>query len=322
VLFILAAWALRRELSGLHRDVLLRQLQSYGFRHVVFALACTMASFVALGGIEMLALRYTGFARSVSRRSAIVTAFVAHAFSQSVGLALLTGAAVRLRAYSRYGLDTTAVARMSTFVTITVTLGLLLTGAGALLASSAPVQVAHAVLLVRPVGIALAIVILAYLAWSAFGGGRSGVLGRGRWRVDRPSPLLATGQLLLSALDWVLTGTVLYALVPPSAGVGYLELLRVYLVGQMAGMASHIPGGAGVFEVVVLGLLAAGGVQRHAALVASLLMFRVAYYLVPLVLAGIVAVVAELRRLHRAGAALSPPLSALDAARAQVSHVR
>jgi uncharacterized membrane protein YbhN (UPF0104 family) len=60
-------------------------------------------------------------------------------------------------------------------------------------------------------------------------------------------------------------------------------------------MASHIPGGAGVFEVVVLTLVATGSAQGHAALVASLVMFRVVYYLLPLMAAALVAVIAELR---------------------------
>jgi uncharacterized membrane protein YbhN (UPF0104 family) len=228
----------------------------------------------------------------VSPRTAVVTAFVTNAFSQSVGLALFTGAAVRLRAYSRQAIDAMAAARISAFVTLTVTLGLLATGAGALLASSAPLQLAHSTISVRPAGVVLALVVMAYVAWSVLG--RRVSVGRGRWRIDRPSPRLASGQIALSAVDWLLTGTVLYAFVPPSAGVGYAELLRAYLVGQTVGMASHIPGGVGVFEVVVLALVATGSAQAHAAFVASLVMFRVVYYLLPLIAAALVAVIAEL----------------------------
>ena len=316
LLFLLAAWALLRELDGLRGEALLRQLQSYEPRRVALALACTAASFLVLGAVEELALRYTGHARTVSRRTAWVTAFVAHAFTQSVGLALLTGAAVRVRAYSRHAMDAIAVARISAFVTLTVTLGLLATGAGAMLASSAPLRVAGVLVPARSVGSTLALVVAAYVAWSALG--KRDVLGRGRWRIERPSPLMAGGQLLFAALDWILSGTVLYALLPASAGLGYVELLRVYLVAQTAGMASHIPGGAGVFEVVVLTLAAGGGVERHAALVASLVMFRVAYYLVPLVIAGLVAAVAELRPPREEIADF--PMSELHAT--QPAHVR
>jgi uncharacterized membrane protein YbhN (UPF0104 family) len=315
-LFAGAVWALKRELHGIRGGELVRHLRSYGLRHLALALACTVASFLALGGIERLALRYTGFARQVSRRTAVVTAFVTHALSQSVGLALFTGAAVRLRAYSRYALDAVAAARISAFVTLTITLGLLITGAGALLASSAPLQVAHTSVPVRPAGLVLALVVMAYLAWSVLG--RRDALGRGRWRIDRPSPLLATGQLAVSALDWLLTGTVLFALVPPSVGVGYGELLRAFLIGQTVGVASHIPGGAGVFEVVLLALVATGTAQGHAALVASLVMFRVVYYLLPLIAAALVAVIAELLASHEPHGAWPW----LDRGAATSSHVR
>jgi phosphatidylglycerol lysyltransferase len=137
----------------------------------------------------------------------------------------------------------------------------------------------------------LALVVMSYLGWSVLG--RRESVGRGRWRIDRPSPRLASWQIALSALDWLLTGTVLYAFVPPSVGVGYAELLRAYLVAQTIGVASHIPGGVGVFEVVVLALVATASAQAYAALVASLVMFRVVYYLLPLITAALVAAIAE-----------------------------
>jgi uncharacterized membrane protein YbhN (UPF0104 family) len=49
-----------------------------------------------------------------------------------------------------------------------------------------------------------------------------------------------------------------------------------------------------VLEFVVLAMLADVNPADPAAIVASLLMFRVIYYLVPLIAAGLVAIVAEL----------------------------
>jgi uncharacterized membrane protein YbhN (UPF0104 family) len=290
-LFIAAGWALHRELAGLSSAELLHHLGSYGWRHLGLAAGCTAASFLVLGLLELLALRYTGI-RHVPRARGMTTGFMASAFSQSVGLALLTGAAVRLRAYGRYAVQTVAVARISAFVTLTVSLGLLATGAGALLASSAPARVGRASIAVRPAGALLGLVVLAYLAWSIIG--RRETLGRGGWMVRRPSPSLAVAQLCLSSLDWLLTGTVLYAFVPSSVGVDYATLLRVYLTAQTVAVVSHIPGGVGVLEVVVLAMLAGPNPVEHAAIVASLVMFRVVYYLFPLIAAGLVAIVAEL----------------------------
>jgi phosphatidylglycerol lysyltransferase len=305
MLFAGAAWALKRELQDVRGVELARHLLSYGARHLALALACTVGSFLALGVIERLALRYAGLSRTVPRHVAVMTAFVTHAFSQSLGLALFTGAAVRLRAYSRYTLDAIAAARISAFVTLTVTLGLLATGAGALLASSTPLGIAHTSIPVRPAGLVLALSVIAYLAWSVFG--RRETVGRGRWRIDRPSSLLASGQIAASVVDWLLTGTVLFAFVPASVGVGYAELLRAFLIGQTVGVASHIPGGAGVFEIVVLGLVATADAEGRAALVASLVMFRVVYYLLPLIAAAFVAVIAEIMASRGAPAAWPSP---------------
>jgi len=297
-LLVLAGWALRRELAGVQMDELLRQFGGYGWRHATLALAGTVASFVVLGLIEMLAIRHANTAR-IPRRTVLATAFVANAFSQSIGLALLTGAAVRVRAYARRGVDTAAVARISAFVTLTVTLGLLGCGAIAFLISRAPLRVLSLTLPVHPLGVALGLLVLAYLAWSLVA--TRDQIGRGRWQLRRPRPRAALTQLLLSSADWLLTGTVLFAVLPSTLGIEYGALLRAYLVAQTAGMVSHVPGGAGVFEAVMLTLLATGTATQRAGLVAALVMFRVVYYLLPLLVALGVSAVAELRpkRVHR-----------------------
>jgi phosphatidylglycerol lysyltransferase len=306
-LLTLATWALRRELVDVRLGEVMRQFGGYGWRHAALALAGTLASFATLGLIELLAVRYAGGTR-VPRRTAMTTAFVAHAFSQSVGLALLTGAAVRLRAYARRGLDAAAVARISGFVTLTITLGLLACGAGALLASRTPLHVAGVALPGRVLGAVLAVVVLAYLGWSSVASRDH--IGRGRWLLRRPSARVAVGQVVLSSADWLLTGTVLFALLPAPAAIGYGSLLGAYLVAQTLAMASHVPGGAGVLEALMLTLTISGSAAQRSALIAALLMFRIVYYLAPLAGALVVAGVAELR--PRRAARVSAEPMALD----------
>lgn len=316
-LLVLAAYALRRLLAGISAAELRRGLESYGWRHIALGLACTAGSFSTLGLFELLALRYAGrdVARAVPRRAALATAFVAHAFSQSIGFALLTGAGVRMRTYARYGVGLAAVTRVSAFVTATATLGLLATGALALLASSAPLPIGRGTVTLRPAGALLAAIVLAYLAWSAFGRRRE--YGRGRWLVRRPLFPLAAAQVALSMLDWLLAGTVLFFLLPPALAITYATFLRAYFVAQTVGVASHVPGGVGVFDVVLLALLAqhatssatgSASFVMTAALAASLVMYRVLYYLVPLGAAIALYVRRELRT--RVTPSVAPPLDA------------
>jgi phosphatidylglycerol lysyltransferase len=291
-LLALAVWALGRELGEVHSDELARQIGSYGWRHAALAVAGTIASFVVLGLIESLALRVAVPDIHVPRRVASVTAFVANALSQSVGVALLTGAAVRLRAYRRDRLDAAAVARTSAFVTLTITLGLLACGGVALLAGSPALPLASVTLAARPLAAVLLLIMAAYLTWSV--AASRDLVGQGRWQLRRPSGRTASAQLLLSSADWLLTATVLFAVLPNAAGLGFAELLRAYLVAQTVGMASHVPGGAGVFEAVMLTLTTSGSAIQRAAVVAALVSFRIVYYLLPLIGALIVAAVAEL----------------------------
>jgi uncharacterized membrane protein YbhN (UPF0104 family) len=284
----IALWVLRRELDGVGLQDLFAGLRSYGLRHLALGLTATVAGFLTLGMLELLALRYVGrrAERIIPRRTALATSFVANAYSQSVGLAIVTGTAVRVRSYSRYGLDAVDVARLSVFVTVTTTLGLVTTGALAFLATPGRVSLRSFSLSLAPVGVLMLLPIAAYLGWSAFG--RSEFHGRGRWRIRRPSLLLALEQIGISSLDWVLAGTVLFFLLPPSLHVSYSGLLGVYLVAQTAAVLSHVPGGVGVFEAVVLSLLTVPGEGRVlspplvASLAASLFVYRVIYYLLPL----------------------------------------
>ncbi|MEO8334611.1 MAG: lysylphosphatidylglycerol synthase domain-containing protein [bacterium] len=294
---VAALWALRRELHDVRADVLFAQLRSYGWSHVTLAVISTSGSFLMLGVVELLAIRHTDHEakRRIPVSAALGTGFVANAMSQSVGIALLTGTVVRARAYARYGLDAAALAQVTAFVTLTATIGLLAVGAIALLATSAPVVIGTTAIAVRPLGVLLGCIVLAYLAWSVVG--KRDSVGRGRWRLVRPSPGMATGQVVLSVADWLLAGMVLYAFMPATAGLGIAVVLSAYAIAQTLAVASHIPAGAGVFEVAVLTLLTTvrPSVDR-APLVAALVMFRVMYYLVPLVLAIVAAAAAEFAR--------------------------
>ena len=211
--FTLAAVAIRRELAGVRHTDLLAGFQSYGAFQVAAALGFTAASFLALGSLELLTLRHYGGERSHAVRgpTALATAYVAHAFSQSAGFAILTGAAIRLRAYIRHGMDSVSVARLSAFITMIMTLGLLTLAGIAMLAAST-MSVPRPAMRAGLAGTLFILPPLGYVAWSMFG--RSSGIGRGAWRVPRPSPPLAAGQIVLSALDWLFAGLVLFLLLP------------------------------------------------------------------------------------------------------------
>lgn len=296
---VAAAWAVMRELRDVDPGTLRLEIASVSIARYALGIGCTVGSFLLLGVIEWMALRNCDGdrARRVPLSSAMRTGFVANALSQSVGFAVLTGAAVRTRAYARHGLDAVGNAQATAFVTITATLGLLAAGAVAVLADGGGVTIGVLSFAARPTAFVLGGIVVAYVLWGVLGRGDG--LGWRQWRVPRPTPRLAVGQVLLSALDWLITGGVLYAFMPPHVGLRLGIVLGAYLVAQVVAVTSHVPAGAGVFELVVVAILVRvdPGAPR-AALAAALVMFRVVYYVVPLCVAVVMAALTEWLR-HR-----------------------
>jgi phosphatidylglycerol lysyltransferase len=288
-------WALRRELPGLGQDAL-HPIADYGWSRIVLGLAGTAASFALLSALELLALRSSdGATARVPSTTVLGTAFVANAFSQSIGFALLTGAAVRARAYGRYGMDAAAVARLSGTVMVSVVLGLLSVASWALVATGKSIAVGPQQLPGRPLGAALGMVVLAYLVWTYRY--PTNAVTHSPWRLPRPTSRVAIAQIALASADWLVTGAVLYLFLPFGLTAGVWPFLATYAIAQAVAMVSHVPGGAGVLELMLVSLLAADAPPAaRAALLAAIIMFRALYYLLPLCLAILLVAGAELRR--------------------------
>jgi phosphatidylglycerol lysyltransferase len=114
-----------------------------------------------------------------------------------------------------------------------------------------------------------------------------------------PSGRLALAQLAISVLDWTIAGAVLYVLLP-AGSVPFLALLGAFLAAQLLGLASHIPGGVGVFEGLMILLLEP--FISSTALLPALVAYRAGYYLLPLSVAMVVLVADEIH-LRRSQAA-------------------
>jgi uncharacterized membrane protein YbhN (UPF0104 family) len=97
---------------------------------------------------------------------------------------------------------------------------------------------------------------------------------------------MATAQMALGGVNWMLMAGVIYALLPqvPSAP-GYGAVLGTLLLAAIAGVATHIPAGLGVLEAVFLALL--GHRVPHAQLLGALLAYRAVYFLAPLAFTGL-----------------------------------
>ncbi len=296
VLFSLAIWVLHHELSAYHVKDILRELGLIPAGRVVAALLLTAAGYAMMTTYDLLALRF--LKQPLACAKIAMAAFVGAAFSNNIGFSMIAGASVRYRLYTSWGLSALEITKVVFFCTLTLWLGFLTIGG--LVFVIDPVTLPPAVHLpfasTRMIGLLMGLPVAAYLAAVVWKKQPATLL---KWNVDLPSLQMAGLQLLVGAADWFLAAAVLLALLPPADGLPMPALLGMFLLAQLVGLASQVPGGLGVFETVFL--LLVGDRIPGEALIGSLLAYRMAYYLLPLTVSAVLLGANEII-LHRASA--------------------
>jgi phosphatidylglycerol lysyltransferase len=281
VVLVAAAFEiLRVELRSISWPALMAAVANLPRRRLALAITLTALNYTVLTGYDQLAFVYIG--KKLPRGEIALTSFLAYAVSNNVGLAMLSGGSVRYRFYSQWGVTAAELARVVVACGVTFWLGLFALGGLTLVVTGVPpVRVLPAHQLGTLLGGILMSMPLAYVAVTIF---RRKPLRLWRVALPIPSPRVAIAQIVLSCLDWALVGGVLYVLLPPTA-LSFLGFLGFFFVAILLGLASHIPGGAGVFEGMMVLLLRP--YLSSADLLPSLLVFRGVYYLMPLAVAVI-----------------------------------
>jgi phosphatidylglycerol lysyltransferase len=277
VLFALALWVLRQTLGEYHYHDLVREFREIPASRIILAMALTVLGYTVMTGYDLLAIRYIQQPLSYGRVA--LASFISYAFSSNIGISVLSAGAVRYRLYSSWGLSAEKVTSLMTFCLVTFWLGFFaLSGAVLLIV---PFQVPPVLNLpfasTRPLGLLFIILAGGYLVWNVL---RKEPIRWRDWEFPVPSFSLSLGQVLVSSLDWALAAGVLYVLLPLSSSITFSHFLGIFLVAQFAGLVSNVPGGFGVLETLIVLLLTP--VLPASSVLASLLAYRVIYYLFPL----------------------------------------
>jgi phosphatidylglycerol lysyltransferase len=279
-LFVLAIAVIHHKLKQYHYHDIANQIQQTPLSFLFLAVILTCLNYLVLTGYDTLALQYIQ-ARLRYRQIAIAS-FIGYAFSMNTNI--IGGSAARYRIYSSLGISAANVARLVIFCAVTFWLGFFAIGAFSFLLH--PQHIPEAVhlpfLSVRPLGAVFFVLVSAYLFLILFTKKTLKIKG---WEFETPGPALSIGQILISSLDWALAAGVLYVLMPQGIGLTYSKFLGIYLLAQIGGLFSSVPGGLGVFETIILLLMSDFG--EPAALIGSLLLYRVIYYLLPLIVASV-----------------------------------
>jgi phosphatidylglycerol lysyltransferase len=281
VIFLLATRVIVRDLRSFHYHEVAGYLDLLPFRQVVLAIAGAACSYLALALIDLLGTRAAGLSLPLSRVT--FASFVSAAVSNNAGLSGLAGGSLRYKLYTSWGVDAADTARIIAFAGTSFWLGFL-TLSGVVLTLD-PLTLPHFV------GPALLVLPLGYFGFALARGERW--LGAGRWQFALPGRRVALLQLTASCADWLFAALV-FAAVLPAGRVNAVTALAVFLGAQVAGVASNLPGGVGVFEAAVIALL--GSAVPAAQLAGALIAFRAIYYLLPLALAAVLLAAGSISR--------------------------
>ncbi|KJK00614.1 membrane protein [Pseudomonas sp. 21] len=286
---------------------LLRDIDAYSLHDALLdvpttsllgAFAATVVGFIFLLGYEWSASRFAGVKLPVP--ALLTGGFSAFAIGNAVGLSMLSGGSVRYRLYARQGLGAGDVALMTLFASLSLGCALPVLAALAALSDLSDASLALHLPEWLVAVLALGIIALCLMLVVAVERRRlpeqpspdSHLVRLGRRTLRLPGLRLSLLQLLITALDVAAAATVLYLLLPEAPPFG--AFLLVYLIALAAGVLSHVPGGVGVFEAV---LLAAFANQLGAApLAAALLLYRLIYVVLPLIVACLLLLFLEARR--------------------------
>ncbi|SHM07288.1 bifunctional lysylphosphatidylglycerol flippase/synthetase MprF [Phytopseudomonas punonensis] len=318
-LFVIALLACRHLLNELDPSALHESILAVPKVNLFGAVGLTIAGFIALLGYEWSASRYA--AVSLPGRTLATGGFCAFAIGNAVGLSMLSGGSIRYRLYSRHGIGGVEIARMTVFASLS--LGCALPILASLAALADPADAAAALRLPQPALVTISLVILAIGAAVLLKLHRARLKERpapdcvtvrvSRHLLRMPDAKLTLLQVLITLIDVSAAAGVLYLLLPEAPP--FTTFLLVYLIALAAGVLSHVPGGVGVFEAI---LLAAFASELGAApLAAALLLYRLIYIVLPLLVACLLLLGMELRRLIsarqaiRAASGLAAPILAL-----------
>ena len=282
LIIALAITTLVRTLKGVDTGVILVALTEKSIGHIGLAALCVLGAFCTLTLYDFFALRTIG-KNHVPYRIAALSSFTSYSIGHNIGATVFTGGAIRFRIYSDYGLSAVDVAKICFLSGLTFWLGnTFVLGIGMAWhpwAASAMDQLPPSVNRLIAFGAIAAIV--AYFVWLTLGEERR-ELGQNGWKVVLPSARLTLLQILIGVVDLGFCALAMYLLMPAQPGIDFISLAVVFILATLLGFASHAPGSLGVFDAAMLVALPEFGREQ---LVATLVAFRILYFMIPFGLA-------------------------------------
>lgn len=275
----LAAWVLVDRLQSIDFHDVKQHLQALPPATLLVGLAFSAGVYALVGIYEAVAVHLAS-GRSLPAFS-FRTAIISNPISRAIGMALVSGGALRYRMYAAVGLSAREVASVVVLAAMPyffsvgwlIDLSLLFnaeTAAQALRLSTS------LVLLLGAIGLAKDI------AWLTFVIRRKQPFKLGGQVLPVPTLRDTSLQLVIGLAQISLMTAILYWFMPPELDMSWPAFIAIYCIAFVAGQLSNVPAGLGVLEAALLLMLPQ---VPPAKLLSAVLAYRAVYEILPLLVA-------------------------------------
>jgi uncharacterized membrane protein YbhN (UPF0104 family) len=287
--FAIAAYVLYRILRNIKIEDVGTALSSVTWTQLALAGFFVALAYLTLTFYDYFALKTIG-RHEVPYHIAAIGGFTSYSIGHNVGFTAFSGGAVRYRIYSASsGLTAIEVAKLCFIAGLTFWLGnIAVLGIGMTVhpeAASMVDQLPPAVN--RVIGVALLTGLAVYTFYVSI---KPRTIGRSNWSVTLPAGKLTLLQIAIGIVDLTCCALAMYVLMPAKPEIDFISLAVIFVSSTLLGFASHSPGGLGVFDAAMLIALPQYAPEQ---LLASLLLFRLFYFIAPFAISLVIIAIRE-----------------------------
>ena len=283
VFLVLGIWFISKDIETVGAEKLWHMITSTPLSILTAVLLATGINYLFLIGYDVISLEYID--RFIPYPKIIQTALVGFGISNTAGHAYASGGAIRYLFYVPQGLKRLEVLKVIAFETLSIFIGIMVAFeiAGLLsffeLSKSAYTKLNE----VHFIGIILLILLLSYYYFIVI---PKRNLKIGKQVIQAPDKKTTLKQIFVGFGDNITLFITFYTVFSYYIDASFLETFTVFIIAQSIALATQVPGGIGVFESSFL-LLFPHEQSEKTGILASLAVFRVVYYFIPFIVAGI-----------------------------------
>ncbi|ACB27521.1 MULTISPECIES: lysylphosphatidylglycerol synthase domain-containing protein [Methylobacterium] len=312
---VISGYFLYQELKTTSLSAIWAAILAIPPHRILLAALSTLVAYAALAWYDRIALLHLGV-RHISWLFVSLCSFTTYALSHNIGASVFSGALVRYRAYTAKGLTAAQVAVLVALCSFTFFLGTVLLGGFTLVVDPHLLTRLEGKLpgfltdskTALIVGIGMLGFVGLYVIGSIL---HLRPLHIRSFKLEYPRPGIMGRQLLAAPLELLGAAGIIYFALPEAMNPGFIPVLAIFLASFSVALASHAPGGLGVFEIVFITAMHITDEAQKDAIIAAVIIFRIFYFWLPALVSVIVVIAFERSRLAAAiGSAAHGPKAA------------